>query len=334
MKRRKRSVRPIDGTRRVISSSQQGSIVVEAAIVMPLIIFVLIIFAMIISLSSSQMALHSAASQSVRQLSAHIYPVELARAQAAAAAGNTVPPVPAIPLPVPLPEWTDFAADAAKWLPEPMGEFVSSVIKGDWRPVQNIAATELGRNVIEPFVRQYVNPYVLRPELVQLERITLPDFKKKEDLYIAIELKYEYPIDVPFINKPIVLREQSYERVWLSDAVAATAIDKDTGNEGNAALQIVAIQPSPLRPGNKATVIVKTKPGAVVSLGVMYKSGSSKAKHLGEATADENGYVQWTWHVSGNTTPGLWELTAKSLDGLSSVSKHFSVQKKQSEPPK
>ncbi|MBH5317469.1 pilus assembly protein [Paenibacillus sp. GSMTC-2017] len=326
MRRRKQWVHPTKRVSRAITSNQQGSIVVEAAIVMPIIVFVLLIFAVILSLCSAQMALHSAANQSVRQLAAHIYPVELARVQAAAAAGNAIPSGPA--LPVPLPNWTDIAAEAAEWLPNPTGEFVSSVLRGDFRPVQNMAATELGRGVIEPFVRQYANTSLLRPERINLKRITLPDLKNKEDLYIAIELEYEYPFKVPFINKPIVLREQSYERVWLSDAIGAKTTDPNTGEKANVSLQIVTIEPSPLRPGNKATVVVKTKPGEVVSLEVAYKSGKSQAKHLGKATADENGYVKWTWHVSGNTTPGIWELTAETPDGASSVSKHFSVEKK------
>ncbi len=302
------------------AEDRRGSIVLEAALVMPFLLFLLAAFAMLISLCGAQMALHTAASHSVRQLAAHMYPAELAHQQLHGAASS------AAALPVPLPEWSEVAADAAEWLPDPAGELVSSALRGDWRPLQNMAATELGGGVIEPYVRQYANAYLLKPERIRLGYIALPDLANKEEAYIAITLEYEYPFRLPFLEEPIVLREQAMERVWVSDAAPAAYSGE---SEGEALpLQIVSISPNPLRPGQKATVIVKTEPGASVSLGVTYKSGASKAKHLGLAAADGDGYVQWTWHVSGNTTPGIWELTVQGHGREGSVSKHFAVEKK------
>ncbi|RIX52752.1 pilus assembly protein [Paenibacillus nanensis] len=304
---------------------RKGSIVLEAALVMPILLFLLVGFSVLISLCASQMALQTTASQSVRQIAAHMYPVELAQEQLQAASGALAPS-----LPNPMPEWSEIAADVAGWLPDPAGEFVSSALRGDWRPLQNLAATELGKSVIEPFVRQFANPYLLKAERVRLSYISLPDLKEKEEPYIAIALEYEFPIKIPFTNRKLVLKEQAYERVWVSDAEAASYGAGSEADGGNALpLQIVAIEPTPLRPGRKATVVVKTEPGATVSLGVTYKSGASKAKHLGEATADGQGYVQWTWHVSGNTTPGIWELTVEGKDREGSISQHFAVVKKQ-----
>lgn len=303
---------------------RKGSILLEASLVMPLLLFLLAAFSVLISLCAAQMALHTTASHSARQIAAHMYPVELAQQQLQAAAGAAITPN----LPVPLPEWSEVAASAAEWLPEPAGEFVSSALRGDWRPLQNMAATELGRDVIEPFVRQYANEYVLQSKQIRLAYISLPDLKDKEEPYIAIALEYEYPFRIPFIGKPIILREQAFERVWVSDAAPATYGSEAEGAYDTLPLQIVSISPNPLRPGQKATVVVKTEPGARVSLGVTYKSGASKAKHLGEAAADEQGYVQWTWHVSGNTTPGIWELAVEGDGREGSVSKHFVVEKK------
>lgn len=328
MRRRKPLAGPINCTAfTAFARERSGSIVLEAAIVMPILLFLLIVFSIMISLCASQMALHTAASQSVRQIAAHIYPVELAQEQLQAAGGALVP---SLPVPVPMPEWSEIAADVAEWLPEPAGELVSSALRGDFRPLQNVAATELGKGIIEPYVQQYANPYILKADRVKLRYISLPDLKDKEEPYIAISLEYELPIKVPFLGTKIVLREQAYERVWVSDAEAASyGSEGETDEENALQLQIVAIEPTPLRPGHKATVVVKTEPGASVSLGVTYKSGDSKAKHLGDATADEQGYVQWTWHVSGNTTPGIWELTVEGNDREGSISQHFAVVKKQ-----
>ena len=54
--------------------------------------------------------------------------------------------------------------------------------------------------------------------------------------------------------------------------------------------------------GGSATVKARTRPGAPCSLSVVYPSGRrSRAKGLGNATADAKGWVQWTWRVGTST---------------------------------
>ena len=67
-------------------------------------------------------------------------------------------------------------------------------------------------------------------------------------------------------------------------------------------------------------------PNAKLNLTVWYKSGKSQAKHLGEKMTDEHGLVTWEWHVSGNTTPGTWELEVTSEDGAR-AHRYFVVRK-------
>jgi hypothetical protein len=321
MRRRKRLVGPIKCRSR---KNDQGSIVLEAALVMPMIMMVLLVFVMLIRLCAVQMALHSAASQSVRQIAANIHPVELAWKQAAAR----------IPVPEtaqsPLSSWSEIAADASEWLPSPVGEVVSSALQGDFKPLQNMAATEIGRAVIEPLLREFADAAIIDPKRLRLDWLTLPDLGKTEEPYLAISVEYDFPLKLPFLGKPIVLKEQASERVWISDS-APGRYGMENREEENIPLQIVSIEPAPLRPGRKAAVTVKTAPNAVISLDVTYKSGASKAKHLGAAAADADGYVTWTWHVSGNTTPGVWELSAsESSKPANQVSMHFEVEKSSS----
>ncbi|NIK76298.1 hypothetical protein FHS15_001405 [Paenibacillus castaneae] len=322
MRRHKPLACPIEHRRQ---ANEQGSIVVEAALVMPLIIMVLLVFVMLIRLCAVQMALHSAASQTVRQIAAHIHPADLAWQQMKSS--NTPEAKPEAPLS----PWSEVAAEAAEWLPFPAGTLVSSALRGDFRPLQNLAATELGRSVVEPLIREFSDEAILDSERIRLKWLTLPDLYKTNEPYLSISVEYEFPLKLPFYGKPIVLIEQAAERVWISDALPARYGDNHISDA--IPLQVVSIEPTPIRPGRKATVIVKTAPGAAISLAVTYKSGSSKAKHLGEAVADANGYVQWTWHVSGNTTPGIWEFTAsESARQDHYVSMHFAVEKIGSSP--
>ncbi|WP_081419072.1 TadE/TadG family type IV pilus assembly protein [Paenibacillus sp. Leaf72] len=314
MKRRRRLAGHTD-----CREGERGSIVMEAALVMPMLLLVLMVFIIFIRMSTLQIALQAAASQSARQIAAHIYPVELAYQRVSA----SKPEFSAAQMP--LADWSAAASNAAKWLPDPAGALASSALSGDWKPLIDMAATEIGRGAIEPLLRQNADEAVLETARIKLSRLALPDLKNKQQPYLIIEAEYEFPMQLPFMKQKLILREQASERVWISDAAAAqdTAAQNDPDH---IPIQIISISPVPLRPGHKATAIVLTKPGVTASLKVMYKSGQSQAKHLGEATAGSDGFVQWTWLVSGNTTPGMWELTAGVGDQQASM--HFQVEKK------
>ncbi|WP_201006280.1 TadE/TadG family type IV pilus assembly protein [Paenibacillus glycanilyticus] len=304
-------------------NGEKGSMVLEAALVMPLLLMILLLFITMIRLCAVQMALQSAASQTVRQIATHIRPADLTFQKAS----SSIPDFGSIGLK--LPDWGGaIAKEAAGWLPAPADALASAALEGNWQPVTDAAATELGRTAVEPLLRQFADEAVLEKERLGLSHLSLPDLKEKQEPYLTIEAEYEFPLSLPFLNRKIVLREQASERVWVSDAAPAK---EDTAAADVTPIQIVSIQPVPLHPGNKATVIALTSPGASASLTVNYKSGTSTAKHLGSATADANGYVQWTWLVSGNTTPGTWELTATSASG-ETVSMHFNVTKKEDSP--
>jgi len=306
----------------------------EAALVMPVIIVLLLLFVILIRLCTIQMALHSAASQAARQIAAHIYPAELAWQSIADNRSSVEEDAVeeegafAADKDSALSSWSELAAKAAEWLPAPGDLLVSSALRGDFRPLQNIAATELGRGIVEPILHKLADKYALDADNVRLHVLMLPDLSKSYEPLVTIAVEYEFPLKLPFYGKPIVLLEQASERVWISDALPArygSGLDETE----SVPLQIVAIEPSPLRPGRKAAVVALTAPGTVVTLEVVYKSGTSKAKNLGEAKADENGRVEWTWHVSGNTTPGVWLLTASVADDPDNqVSMHFIVEKR------
>lgn len=220
-----------------------------------------------------------------------------------------------------------FVADKLEiWLPPPSGPLLAAALRGDWKPAADMAATEIGRSIVEPLLRRAADTSVLEPEQLHLSKLSLPDFKNKQEAYLLIEASYSFKLGFPFTKKAIVLKEQAEERVWISDPIPA--LSGDSGNAGAIApIQIVLVEPSPARPGNKARVVVKTTPGRSLSIEVLYKSGKSVAKHLGDASAGKDGMAEWTWLVSGNTTPGVWEIVVTSSDG-GRAARHFVVEKK------
>ncbi len=305
--------------------SESGSIALEASLIMPIVLMVFVFFICLIRLSAVQMALHGTVSQTVRQVAANIYPVELAYNKAASSMPTTTEP-PTKPSAEQMPGIDIIADKLEEWLPSPAGPLMAAVIKGDWKSVIDSAATEVGRSIVEPLLRHEADQAILDPELLKLKRLSLPDLKGKTEAYIRIEAEYTFKLGFPFTKRALVLREQAEERVWVSDPVPANRGSADTDTE-SAHIQIISIAPNPLRPGNKARLIVQTDPGRSLNLVVNYKSGQSQAKHVGEATADDTGKAEWTWLVSGNTTPGVWELSVTAADGTK-VSRHFIVEKK------
>lgn len=303
---------------------ERASIVLEAAIVMPVLMLFMLALIIFIHLNAVQLALHASAAQTVRAVAAHWYPVDQALQQLAQQSEQSAKSSDTVQGMDGEQHLRELASAAAKWLPDPSGTVLSSALKGDWQPAINMAATELGRFAVEPLVRQHADARFLTAERIVLAQLSIPDYKNKQHAELSLTVSYQYPIKVPLLQLPIILHAGAAERVWIPDTAAANTGTAVTGQQ----LSIISIEPSPVRPGRKATVTVLANPGEAVSLEVLYKSGLSKAKHLGEAQADASGMVSWTWHVSGNTTPGLWEVSAASLSREGARDhKFFSVEK-------
>ncbi|CAH8711898.1 AAA family ATPase [Paenibacillus melissococcoides] len=277
--------------------------------------FVFMIQAAVITTS-----LQSAAMNAVKQVSAHLYPVSLIAAQSADADGDRsgkpgkwLPPAQRMKMAV-----QDFGRSFGSELPQPVSEWVQDGT--EWAVRQAEAAGEAGQarlaeTVIKPLLIRYGVQGVLREERIRVTHVKLPDLDKKTDPYFAIEVAYDLPMRVPFLNTTLTLSARAVERVWVGDGPAPSVSGSDSPDKPAPAL--VELTPDPLLPGRKARLTAKADPYERLELVVYYKSGKSQAKHVGWATADADGVVMWEWHVSGNTTSGTWRLAVKTEDGRS-----------------
>ncbi|WP_148931432.1 pilus assembly protein [Paenibacillus methanolicus] len=299
--------------------NEAGGIVVEASLIAPIVMMAIVLFICLVRLAAVQMAVHGAASQVARQTAAGMYPVSLASAHAAQA-------LPALPGGVQLPGMEQAGVALKEWLPAPVGPMLGAILQGNWQEAGNAAGSEVAKTALLPLLRQSADERVLDPGRMTISYVALPDFSGDSGSNVVIEAEYRFPLHMPFTRKNIILKERAVERGWLSDSTPAARVG-DSDSEGTSTLQIASIEPDPLRPGRKATVTAVADPGTAVSVSVRYKSGASTAKHLGDATVGADGTVSWTWHVSGNTTPGVWELVVTAADGTR-VARHFVVERK------
>lgn len=63
---------------------------------------------------------------------------------------------------------------------------------------------------------------------------------------------------------------------------------------------------SPVAPGQNASIMVKTNPGATCSISVVYGTNASKDSGLIDKKADEYGLAEWTWSLEPSVPLGNW----------------------------
>ncbi|WP_330164044.1 TadE family protein [Paenibacillus campinasensis] len=294
--------------------TEQGSMVVEAALVLPMFMFFVIFLIYIVQMTLISTALQSMVSDTVKTVTAHIYPVSIAvspNGDQASESGSSSPShweIPKLSL-------SDWASQYTSQLPSPVNEWIQEAIATGEEPLQQLK-NEAAQAVLDPVVKPILRPFM--PELLHYERIHvsnlhIPNLKTNEKPYFGIEVNYELPIRMPFVNKKIVLQAKAQERLWIGDTGEGRS---GGGTEENTGRSIELLEkPDPAVASKQAIVRAKIEPGMEAQLSVYYKSGKSTAKYLGWKTADENGYIEWEWNVGFNTTPGTWPFVVETADG-------------------
>lgn len=305
---------------RARADRSRGSIVLESALVMPVFVLILFWFIYLIHMVLLTNQLHMVAANAVKQVSAHIYPVAIAisdsggdegEQQADGANASFVWEMPSLSLE----DWAKQYADA---LPSPLGQWVMEAARHGDGPLEEVKGSVL-ETVLDPIVKPLLKPFVkgtlLQQEHLHVSEVTVPNLKTGKQPYFGLELSYEMPIRVPFTGRRILLQARAEERMWIGDTdELSTGGDNGEGQSGQA--PVIISKPEPAYAGRRAMIQARIAPGASAKLTVYYKSGVSRAKYLGEAQADGDGYVDWSWLVGGNTTPGTWTFVIETDKGM------------------
>ncbi|CAM4343636.1 TadE-like protein [Paenibacillus macerans] len=306
------------------SGLARGSIVLEAALVMPVFVMVLFWFIYMVHMTLLSSQLNTVASNAVRQVSAHIYPVALAVSagsgeSAGNAGGEDESPGEGSSFNWKMPSLSvsEWAKQYAGVLPEPISDWVMDAAEKGDEPLQHIK-TGVAESVLDPAVKPLLLPFLegtlLTEKRLHVSRVTVPDLKTGKRPYFGLEISYELPIKVPFTSNRVVLQSRAEERIWIGDTGELES--GEAGGDGQGRAPVILSKPDPAYAGHRATVKAKIGAGQTAKLTVFYKSGVSQAKYLGETTADGEGIVEWNWLVGGNTTPGTWTFVVETEDGL------------------
>lgn len=302
MKRHISPIAPINKQKGPLSAAD-GGVTIETALVMPIFLMLVIFLIFLVQTAVMSMALHGALSQTARQAASAWYPISLATEKARGSELNQQ-----------IEHWNDQWLEVSeaigqygRWLPSPMKEWAEQAANSTFSLEQHAAKLAFSQ-----LMKQFVDEHVLDISRINLTSIELPEDQDRGKAFLTIEAEYALPFQVPFLNRRMVLRESARERVWIGGSPSLSRLTED---KGAFEVAFISLEPNPVKPGRKATLVIRTKPGTVVDLAILYKSGLSQAKHLGSATADAAGIISWTWHVSGRTTPGQWSWHVSNADG-------------------
>ncbi|MGG4502116.1 pilus assembly protein [Paenibacillus polymyxa] len=304
---------------------EQGSIVLEASLVLPLFLFFIIFLIYMVQMTLVSTALQTTASETVKQVSAKIYPVSLAVEATSAKIDAVREPLDELPkLSV-----SEYASQFAAQLPPPIGDWVETAIQGGKKPLEELQGrlTEAALDpVLKPMLKPFMEKSILEYDRIHITSVHVPSLTETKDPYFRVELSYELPMKVPFLYRNIVLQAAAEERLWIGDTGEGVGTGDATGEkDAQHSIQLL-VKPEPAVKGVYNLIKAKVEPGTNAALSVLYKSGESTAQHLGWTSADADGIVEWNWFVGTNTTPGQWSFVIETEDGQR-IEVPFSVQK-------
>ncbi|SET95314.1 TadE/TadG family type IV pilus assembly protein [Paenibacillus sp. NFR01] len=318
---------------------EDGSMVVEAAMVLPAFLLFVLFLIFIIQMTLYSTALQATASDTVKMVASHMYPAALAaekwkndKTQAAEATGSTGSSETSATGKWTLPRLSveEWAGTYAQKLPSPLDEWVGDLLAKGEAPLQKLqaGASEAALDLaVKPLLRPYLASEWLEYDRIHVSNVMVPDLKGGTRPYFGLVLSYRLPMKVPFLNKSLVLEASSAERIWIG----ATDESGGTGTGGSDSGQNIGItvleKPNPGVANHQGKIRAKVKPGISANLAIFYKSGQSTAKYLGWKQADDQGYIEWEWKIGVNTTPGTWTFVI-TLDDGTTLKAEFEVVKK------
>lgn len=289
----------------------RGSVVLEASLVMPIFIMFIFFLIYIVQMTITLGQMHTVSANAAKLVASHIYPISVVVENHNTKTDANLTQNPSSTKAtwiIPKLSLSEWSTQYTSKLPEPLSSWMKRAVDKGITPLEELK-TQVSEAVLDPLIKPLLRPLLKHTSLYEprlhVSSITIPDLGKGERPYIGIELSYELPIKVPFTSTPIYLQTKAVERIWIGD----TGEGKNRDNNGNTddrskgTPATILLKPQPAYIGRKAKVKAKVEPGTTATLIIYYKSGVSTAKYLGEATADENGVLEWEWLVGGNTTP-------------------------------
>lgn len=210
---------------------ERGSIVLEAALVMPFFIAFMLLLIVFIRLSLAEMALQSAVSEATKVMAANMYPVKLLADEAKTRWDNSK-----------LGQWVNgavnqvegvrqqavdaeaFVEQYERWIPEPLVQLMAwekerrEQLETFGTEATDEAKRQAAAKIAEaatPIVATFADQKRLDPKKLKVTDMTFPDLIGDGDAFVGMEAQYEFTFNVPFFRKTVLLKKRALERAWV-----------------------------------------------------------------------------------------------------------------------
>lgn len=183
--------------------------------VFPFVAMFALAFVACMKLVLAEMALQQAVSQTVKLVSAHLYPAALAFQSAPGQRAERVISTAE--------DWIGLIEDTAELLeeadPHLPGQVGGWLAEGtEWlrRTADSTMDSGLGM-IFLPLVKDQLEPSVwVDADQVRITNVNFPDLVDRERAYFGLSASYPVKIVLPFYQTTVNIEVNAYERVWLA----------------------------------------------------------------------------------------------------------------------
>lgn len=213
--------------------NEQGSMVVEAALILPIFLSLLLLFITLIRISTVEIALDHGLSEATKQVAAHMYPValgfdRLSESEAGQKVLQTVDNGKRYRDQVI--EAEEQISDYSSFFPKEIGQLL--LVRQDMEAGVLADYDHILSSIFQPYVDLFIDKKIVNLERLQLTKVTLPNFRNRDAAYFGLEVRYDMPLQIPFINKKLIFKKQAYERVWVGDSQSTAPSAKVPSSDG------------------------------------------------------------------------------------------------------
>jgi hypothetical protein len=217
---------------RSIRHEQDGGIVLEAALILPLFLAFVVGLVACIQIAIVEMTLQSGVSEATKTIAGQLYPVRLLvqeaqsryeQSSAAELFNTAISHVQTARNHVLNSE--EFADEYAAYIPDSVLELVR------WEQEKRELGEDMGQEKLDSLYESQIKPRVLSAFTpivyafcnssslgrsgFEVTSVTLPSMEQGGDAFFGIEAEYTYRLPIPFMSQTIVIKKRAYERAWI-----------------------------------------------------------------------------------------------------------------------
>ncbi len=309
-----------------LKKDTKGSLTLEASLIMPIFIVFLLLLMTMIRIAITEIALNNGVAETTKQIATHYYAIDLLykewnKTKASELVNKTIDDIDQ--------ERNEIihAEDILKQYSEILPEGVNTLLyaRESFENTARESFQELINQAFTPVVNRYLNNNIIDTRYLSVTKVTLPDLESRVDPYFGIELRYDMPLQLPFIHKTLVFKKKAYERVWIGATEDSNVVEQSStelispiysGNLGNDTvdgLSIISMDYIIQQTNKKQiqTIYVKGPPRSSVFVTIKYPSGYVKSDSFMLSSA---GYGTCHITIGFNTNPGIFKVIFTSGD--------------------